>query len=71
MREQDATQETYMQTACNVIFTQMNANTGLKNYGQPAVASMVKEFKQLNEGVVPGNPVVVPVDVNSDGPREK
>ena len=33
---------TYMQIACNVIFTQISANAGLKKYGQPAVAAMIK-----------------------------
>lgn len=52
-------QDTYMQMACNVIFTQMNANKGIKKYGEPAVAAMIKE------------PVVVPIDANTITNLEK
>ena len=54
----DTKQRTYMQIACDVIFTQMSATVGFKKYGQPAVAAMIKEFTQLDEGAVPGKPVV-------------
>ena len=64
-------QSTYMKVACDVIFTQIHANAGFKKYGQPTVAAMIKEFKQLNEGVVPGKPVVVPTDAASLTPLEK
>ena len=52
----------YMKLACDVIFTQMTAKKGFKQYGAKAVAAMIKEFTQLNEGAVPGKPVVVPTD---------
>ena len=32
---------------------------------------MMKEFKQLNDGEVPGNPVTRPIDVTSLTPIEK
>ena len=64
-------QSTYMQIACDVIFTQMSANVGFKKYGQPAVAAIIKEFTQLNEGAVPGKPVVRPIDSTTLSPIEK
>ena len=60
-----------MQIACDVIFTQKSANARFKKYGQPAVAAMIKEFTQLNEGTVPGKPVVRPIDAASLSPLEK
>ena len=64
-------QHNYMQTACDVVFTQMSANAGFKKYGEPAVAAMIKEFTQLSEGAVPGKPVVRPIDPTSLSFSEK
>ena len=58
-------QHTYMQMATDVIFTQMSAREGIKKHGQAAIAAMIKEFTQLNDGAVPGKPVVKPIDVSS------
>ena len=63
--------DSYMKLACDVVFTQMTAKRGFKEYGAKAVAAMVKEFTQLNEGAVPGKPVVVPTDSNSLTSTEK
>jgi hypothetical protein len=38
-------------------YSQMTAKTGIKHFGERAIAAMFKEFKQLNEGAVPGKPV--------------
>ena len=62
---------TYMKTALDVVFTQMTANAGIKKFGEPAVAAMIKEFSQLNEGAVPGKPVVVPTDARTLTVMEK
>ena len=64
-------QDTYMQTSCSVIFTQMSVNAGFKKYGPRAIAAMIKEFTQLNEGAVPGKPVVAPVGASSLTDLEK
>ena len=48
--------------ACDSVFTQMRVNKCFKKYGPLAVAAMIKEFKQLNKGLVLGKPVVVPAD---------
>ena len=60
-----------MKIACDVIFTQMSANAGIKKHGEAAVAAMIKEYTQLNEGAVPGKPVVVPTDATTLTEEEK
>ena len=49
----------------------MTAKKGFKKYGPRAIATMIKEFTQLNEGAVPGKPVVAPVDAFSLTDLEK
>ena len=48
-----------MQAAVTVFFTHMNENKGIKFFSQRAIAAMIKEFKKLYEGVMPGNLVVI------------
>ena len=60
-----------MKLACDFIFTQMTAKKGFKKFGAKAVAAMIKKITQLNEGAVPGKPVVVPTDANSLTDAEK
>ena len=43
-----------MRVATNVMFTQMQATTGFKFFGEKAVAAMFKELKQLEHGPMPG-----------------
>ena len=43
------------------MFTQMSAHKGIKLFGGKAIAAMMKELKQLNDGVIPGNPVIQPI----------
>ena len=35
------------------------------SFGETVVAVMIEEFKQLNKGTTLGNPVVMPVNVNT------
>ena len=60
-----------MKIACDVIFTQMTVNAGFKKFSAPAVAVMVKEFTQLNEGAVSVKPVVVPINSSTLTHMEK
>ena len=72
---EDTNAPSYLQRAVNVIFTQleeeekkyeqMSAKRGIKMFGEKAVAAMIKEFTQLSEGVMPGKPVVEPIDPNT------
>ena len=65
-------QQTLLHKAINIIFTmkqegpkpspQMSAYKGIKEYGELAVAAMVKEFNQLVHGAFPGKPVVEAID---------
>mmetsp|Transcript_26947 Transcript_26947/g.39879 ORF Transcript_26947/g.39879 Transcript_26947/m.39879 type:complete len:200 (-) Transcript_26947:1357-1956(-) len=53
-----------MRSTVNVTFTQMSAKKGMKLLGESAVAAMFKELKQLDQGPMPGKPVVQPVNVD-------
>ena len=67
----------YMKIARDVIFahmvsepnvqkySQMLAKVGIQKLGQKVVSAMIKEFTQLNERVVTGKPVVVPIDTST------
>ena len=54
-----------MDKALRIIFTQMSAKQGFKTVGEQAVAAIFKEYKQLNDGPMPGKPVVQAVDTNT------
>ena len=54
--------DSYFHKAIGVMFTQISAKEGIKQFGERAIATMVKELKQLNNGTMKGNPVVVPID---------
>ena len=47
-----------MRRATPVMFTQMSAKRGIEKFGECAVSALIKEFKQLNEVVLPGKPFV-------------
>ena len=32
----------------------------MKRFGEVLIAAMIKEFKQIDEGAVPGKPVLIP-----------
>jgi hypothetical protein len=61
-RERGA-KESFMSLAADVLFaqvgefSQMTAKAGIKKFGDKAVAAMLQELKQLNEGAVLGKPV--------------
>eukprot|EP00957_Ditylum_brightwellii_P016081 1211339-Ditylum_brightwellii.AAC.1 len=59
--------------AVGACFNQMPASNGIKLFGKRALAVMVKELKQLNDGAMEGKPVVVliNVDVLSDDDKQK
>ena len=57
--------------AMNVLLTQMSANEGIRRFGEKAIAAMIKELKQLNDGAVEGKPVVGAVDPDSLTSQEK
>ena len=61
----------HLENSLDVIFTQMSANTSFKRYVEPTISEMVKEFPQLNQGVVRGKPVVVTTDARTLNDRRK
>ena len=56
----------------NSIFlsAQMSAKRGIKEFGERAVAAMIKEFCQLNQGAFLGKPVVEPIDPSTLSQQE-
>ena len=77
---EDHTAPSYLQRAVNIIFAQleedeqkfkdMPASRGMKLFGERAVAACIKEFSQLSNGVIPGNPVIEPVNTASVSQEE-
>ena len=43
-------------------FNQMSARMGIKRFGEEAIAALIKEYTQLDQGAFPGKPVVEPID---------
>ena len=41
------------------MFNQIHATKGIKLFGERSIAAMMKEFKQLYEGAIPGESLVV------------
>ena len=54
--------DSYYHKAIGVMFTQMSAKVGIKQFDEKAIAVMVKELKQLNNEAMKGKPLVVPID---------
>ena len=50
--------QSYMSRAVNVLLTQMSATEGIRKHGEKAVAVLIKEFKQLDQGPMDGKKVV-------------
>ena len=49
----------------------MSAAKGISMFGERAVAAMIKELKQLDEGPMPGKRAVVPIDPDTLSKDEK
>ena len=45
-----------------ILLTQMSANKGFKKHGMKAIDAIFREFKQFNDGVMPGKPVIAGVN---------
>ena len=44
------------------VFTQVSAKEGIRRWGDLAIAAIIKELKQLQEGTMPGKPVIEAID---------
>ena len=42
----------------NVLLTQVSAKEGIRRWGEEAIAAIMKELKQLQDGAMPGRPVI-------------
>ena len=61
-----------MNKAVGIILTQqMSAKKGIKKFGEKAVAAMIKEFSQLDQGAFPGKPVIDTIDADSLSREQK
>jgi hypothetical protein len=49
----------------------MLAARGIKMYGEQALAAIMKELKQLNDGAMNGKPAVLPIDPKTLTAEEK
>ena len=49
----------YMHSAVNVMFLQIHSKERIKFFVEMFIATMIKEFKQLYEGVIPVHPGVI------------
>ena len=63
--------ETSIKAAVNVMFTQMQATRGFKLFGERAVAAMIKELKQLEEGPMPVKKVVTEINPDALSAEDK
>ena len=54
--------DAYIKAVVKVLFTHMHAKNETSFFGERDIAAMVKEFKQLDEGGIPVNPVVIPLN---------
>ena len=54
--------DSYYHKAIGVMFTQIPAKERIKQFGEKAIAAMLKELKQLNNGAMKGKHVVVPIN---------
>ena len=48
--------------ASNAMFTNMIVKEGIKRFCEVVIAAGIKELKKIDEGSVPGKPVVIPME---------
>ena len=60
-----------LRKAVGIILTKMSATKGIARFGERAVAAMIKELKQLDEGPMPGKWAVAPIDPDTLTKDEK
>ena len=53
-----------MQAAVNVMFANTEEKKGITFFDEIAIAAMIKQFKQLDEGSMSGKPVVIPLNTD-------
>ena len=68
----DNRDDDYMKIATKVLFIQqMSAKKGIEKFGERAIAALFKELKQLDEGPMPGKPVIEPIELDELTPEMK
>ena len=71
VNQQSNVNKKWMRKTVHILLTQMSATKGFKMFGESALAAMVKELKQLNNGTMPNKPVIVPINPDSLTEDEK
>ena len=59
-----------MTMATYVMFTKIKAKVGIKKFGEQTISAIFKEFKQLNNGSMPGNPFLEPSNQTDSLPEK-
>ena len=60
-----------LKTAADVCFSSMHSSKVIRKHGKKAIAMIIKDLKQLNDGAVPDKPVVIPINVDDLTESEK
>ena len=58
----DTRKNYFMRKAINVMFTQVPERKGIQWYGEKSIVAIGKKVQQLNDGVMPENPVLCAID---------
>ena len=61
----------YQSLSHELIFTQMNAKKEIKLFGERSITAMFKQYKQLDDGPMPGKPVVAPFNTDVLNPLDR
>ena len=61
----------YQSLSHKVMFTQMNSTNGIKLLRERAITDMFKEYKHLDDGTIPGKPVVTPFNLDGLTPSDR
>ena len=61
-RESEQITQGALNIAVNACFASMHASVGIRKHGEKAIVMIIKELKQLNDGVIPNKPVVIPIN---------
>ena len=73
MREQGSKDETdsFMKLATDIMLTRISEKSGIKIFGEKAVAAMVKEYRYIDKGPMEGNQIFTPIDTETLSYDEK
>ena len=59
------------QASVNTVVTQMFATQGIKKHREKAMATILKELKQLNDGIIPNKTIIEPISFSNLMQKDK